>query len=158
GLVRSLRSRALLLLYAPSLLYLAIVTGLVWTGVYSGSHRYYYLALPAAALIASAGLDRLPRAITVGALAGAAVVAGLHVPVPNGLAADNRGLEAAGRAAAVVPGELLTDSPAAAYFSGKPPSQIFGSRVQPAERAQAVDRLRSRRVGPVVLEEVSYYR
>ena len=148
----------MVLLYAPSLLYLAVVTGLVWSGVYSGSHRYYYLALPAAALLAAAGLDRLPRALAVGALAGAAVVAGLYVPVLNGFAADNLGLEAAGRAAGVVPGELLTDSPAAAYFSGKPPSQVFGSRVLPANRARALEALRSKRVGPVVLEDVSYYR
>jgi hypothetical protein len=158
GLVRSLRSRALMFLYAPSLLYLGAVTGLVWMGVYSGSHRYYYLALPAAALLAATGLDRLPRAVSVGALAAAAVVAGLYVPVLNGLAADNRGLVTAGRAAGVVPGQLLTDSPAAAYFSGKPPSQIFGSRELPLDRARALDELRSRRVGPVVLEDVSYYR
>jgi hypothetical protein len=158
GLARALRSRALVLLHAPSFLYLVAVTGLVWMGVYAGSHRYYYLALPAAALLAAAGLDPLPRLISVGAVAGAAVAAGLYLPVLAGLAADNRGLQAAGQAASMVPGQLLTDSPAAAYYSHKPPSQIFGSGRLPLDRAQAVSDLRSRRVGPVVLEDVSYYR
>ena len=158
GLVRSLRSRALVLLHAPSFLYLVAVTGLVWMGVYSGSHRYYSLALPAAALLAAAGLDPLPRLMSVGAVAGAAVAAGLYLPVLTGLAADNRGLRAAGQAASVVPGELLTDSPAAAYFSHKPPSQIFGSGRLPLDRSEALAALRSKRVGPVVLEDVSYYR
>jgi cellulose synthase/poly-beta-1,6-N-acetylglucosamine synthase-like glycosyltransferase len=158
GLARSLRSRATVLLYAPSLLYLAVVSGLVWMGIYSGSHRYYYLVLPAAALLAAAGLDRLPRLVSVGAVAGAVVVAGLYVPVLTGFAADNRGLQTAGRAAGLVPGELLTDSPTAAYYSGKAPSQIFGSRELPVDRARAVQDLRARGVGPVVLEDISYYR
>jgi cellulose synthase/poly-beta-1,6-N-acetylglucosamine synthase-like glycosyltransferase len=158
GLARSLRSRAVVLLYAPSAAYLGVVTALVWTGAYSGSHRYYYLALPAAALLAAAGLDRLPRLASVAAVGLGAAVVGLYIPVLVGLAADNRGLVAAGQAAAVVPGELLTDSPAAAYYSGKPPSQIFGSRELPADRSQAVDEVRARGVGPVVLEGISYYR
>jgi hypothetical protein len=80
------------------------------------------------------------------------------VPVLTGLAADNGGVQAAGVAAGLVPGRLLTDSPSAAYFSGKPPSQVFGSRELPLDRAQAVSELRARGVGPVVLEDVSYYR
>src|SRR5439155_19643601 len=71
---------------------------------------------------------------------------------------ENRGVVAAGEAAGPVPGELLTDSHAAAYFSRKPPSQIFGSGRLPDDRALAIGELRAKRVGPVVLEDISYYR
>jgi len=80
------------------------------------------------------------------------------VPVLNGLAADNRGLVAAGESASVLPGALLTDSPVAAYWSHKPPSQIYGSRVLPGDRQAAVAWLRSRGVGGLVLEDIDYYR
>ena len=158
GLLRALRGRLLTMVALPSLLYLALVTGLVLAGVYTGSHRYYYPALPGLALAAAAAVDRarLPVALVP---AGAAVaVAAAFIPVLNGLAADNRGLVAAGASARVLPGALLTDSPVAAYWSGKPPSQIYGSRVLPADRAGALSWMRSRGVGGLVLEDIDYYR
>jgi hypothetical protein len=85
-------------------------------------------------------------------------VAAAFVPVLSGLAADNRGLVAAGASASVLPGALLTDSPAAAYWSHKPPSEIYGSRVLPANRSAAVEWMRSRDVGGLVLENIDYYR
>jgi hypothetical protein len=80
------------------------------------------------------------------------------VPVLNGLAADNRGLVAAGTNAGVLPGALLTDSPAAAYWSHKPPAEIYGSRVLPPDRDEALSWMRSRGVGGLVLEDIDYYR
>jgi hypothetical protein len=57
-----------------------------------------------------------------------------------------------------MPGALLTDSPVAAYWSHKAPSQIYGSRVLPAGRQAAVTWMESRGVGGVVLENIDYYR
>ncbi|HEY4028423.1 MAG TPA: glycosyltransferase [Candidatus Dormibacteraeota bacterium] len=158
GLVKVLRGRLLTLVALPSLLYLALVAVLVFAGVYTGSHRYYYPALPGLALAAAAAVDRvrLPSALIP---AGAAVaVTAAFIPVLTGLAADNRGLIAAGTNASAVPGALLTDSPAAAYWSHKPPSQIYGSRVLPANRDAALGWMQSRNVGGLVLENIDYYR
>lgn len=162
GLAASLRGRdsdrVLLLVAWPSLLYLALVTALVVAGVYSGSHRYYYPALPGLVLAAAAAAERLrmPAALVpVGAAVGVAVA---FVPVLTGLSADNRGLRAAGDSAAALPGGLLTDSPAAAFWSHKPPAEIYGSRVLPADRAGALSWMQSRGVGGLVLEDVDYYR
>jgi hypothetical protein len=52
----------------------------------------------------------------------------------------------------------LTDSPAAAYWSHKPPAQIYGSRVLPSDRSSALEWMRSRGVGGLVLENIEYYR
>ena len=86
------------------------------------------------------------------------VLAAGFLPVFAGFAAGNAGLVAAGRVAADQPGVLITDSPVAAYESGKAPSEIFGSQVLPANRDQAVLWLRDHRVGSLVLEDISYYR
>jgi len=110
------------------------------------------------ALLAAAALDRHPvvvRVLTVGATALLAVA---FVPVFSSFAADNAGLVAAGRASSGSPGMLLTDSPVAAYYSGKKPSEITGSRVLPVDRAQALEWMRTHRVGTLVLEDISYYR
>ncbi|HKF77909.1 MAG TPA: glycosyltransferase [Candidatus Dormibacteraeota bacterium] len=155
---RSAADRPVVTVALPSLLYLAAVTGLVVLGVYTGSHRYYYPALPGLALAAAAAVDRLraPYALLPGAASVAVAVA--FIPVLNGLAADNRGLRAAGDSAAILPGALLTDSPAAAYWSHKPPAEIYGSRALPADRAAAVGWMQARDVGGVVLEDIDYYR
>jgi hypothetical protein len=145
-------------LHLPSLLYLGSVTGLVTAGVYSGSHRYYYPALPALALLAAAALDRYAGPVALAATASAALVTIAFVPVFGGVAADNRGLVAAGRAASSLPGALLTDSPVAAYWSHKPPTAIYGSRQLPPDPAQASAWLRARQVGGVVSEDIDYYR
>jgi hypothetical protein len=164
GLARAWRGRdpLLRLLYLPSLGYLAVVVGLLWNGDYSGSQRYYLPLLPALALLAARALEpgwRPARAaLAAGAVGAAAAVTALYVPVLQGLAADNRGLVAAGRAAAALPGALLTDSPTAAYWSHKPPAEIHGSRELPEGRASALDWLRRRGVGALVLEDVDYYR
>jgi cellulose synthase/poly-beta-1,6-N-acetylglucosamine synthase-like glycosyltransferase len=158
GFARALRGRPLTLVALPSLLYLLLVAGLVFAGVYSGSDRYYYPALPGLALAAAAAVDRarLPVALLPGIAA--AVVAVAFIPVLNGLAADNRGLVAAGTSAGLLPGALLTDSPAAAYWSHKPPSQIYGSEVLPSDRTAAVGWMRTHGVGGLVLENIDYYR
>ena len=155
---RQAADRSLLLVAWPSLLYLGLVTALVVAGVYSGSHRYYYPALPGLVLAAAAATDRLrmPRALVP--VAAAVVVAAAFVPVLNGLAADNRGLKAAGTNASGLPGGLLTDSPAAAYWSHKPPSEVYGSRVLPGGENAAADWLRSHDIGGLVLENIDYYR
>jgi cellulose synthase/poly-beta-1,6-N-acetylglucosamine synthase-like glycosyltransferase len=158
GFLRSLRGRPLTLLALPSLLYLLLVTGLVIAGVYSGSHRYYYPALPGLALAAAAAVDRVRLPLALLPAGAAAVVAVAFIPVLNGLAADNRGLVAAGTSASALPGALLTDSPAAAYWSHKPPSQIYGSEALPPDRPDAVAWMRSHSVGGLVLENIDYYR
>lgn len=163
GLAAALRSRravdrSLLLVAWPSLLYLALVTALVVSGVYSGSHRYYYLALPGLALAAAAAADRLRMPSALVPVGAAAVVAAAFVPVLNGLAADNRGLRSAGDSAAALPGALLTDSPTAAFWSRKPPAAIYGSRVLPSGESAAVSWLQSHAVGGLVLEDIDYYR
>jgi cellulose synthase/poly-beta-1,6-N-acetylglucosamine synthase-like glycosyltransferase len=143
--------------YVPSAVYLAAVFALVAAGAYTGSHRYLYLALPAAALLAAAALDRYTVVIRTTTLAAAAMLALAFVPVFGAFAADNSGLVAAGRAAAGTRGGLITDSPVAAYYSGKAPSQIAGSQVLPADRAQAVAWMRAHHFGAIVVEGISYY-
>jgi len=144
--------------YVPAAVYLATVFGLVAIGAYSGSHRYLYPALPAMALLAAAALDKyagVVRVLTVGATA---LLALAFLPVFTSFASDNAGLVAAGRASSGSPGMLLTDSPVAAYYSGKHPSDITGSGVLPLDRAQALDWLRAHQVNTLVLEDISYYR
>jgi GT2 family glycosyltransferase len=158
GLAKMLRGRLLTLVALPSLLYLGLVTLLVLAGAYSGSHRYYYPALPGLALAAAAAVDRVRLPLALVPAGVAVAVAAAFVPVLNGLAADNRGLVAAGASASGIHGALLTDSPAAAYWSHKPPSQIYGSRVLPADRQSALTWMRSRDVGGLVLENIDYYR
>jgi hypothetical protein len=161
GLASSLRravDRRLLLIGLPSLLYLGLVTALVFAGVYTGSHRYYYPALPGLALLAAGAAGRLRMPFALVPVVAAIAVAVGFVPVLNGLAGDNRGLRAAGFDARAMPGALLTDSPAAAYFSHKPPSEIYGSRVLPADRTAALAWMQGRSVDGVVVENIDYYR
>jgi cellulose synthase/poly-beta-1,6-N-acetylglucosamine synthase-like glycosyltransferase len=146
------------LVVLPGLLYLGAVTVLVFAGIYSGSHRYYYLALPALALLAAAGLDRHPKHLGVLAAAAAGLVTLAFLPVMAGFSAIDRGLMEAGKAAAGQPGGLLTDSPVAAYYSGKQPDRIFGSHDLPADSVIATGWLHDRMVGAVVTEDISYYR
>jgi len=155
---RSGGDRSLLLVAWPSLLYLGLVTALVVTGVYSGSHRYYYPALPGLVLAAAAAADRLRLPAPLVPVGAAVVVAAAFVPVLNGLAADNRGLQSAGDSARALSGGLLTDSPTAAFWSHKPPSAIYGSRVLPGGESAAVGWLKSHKVGGLVLEDIDYYR
>ena len=146
------------LVILPGLLYLGVVTALVFAGIYSGSHRYYYLALPGLALLAAAGLDRHPAHLGVAASAAAGLATLAFLPVLAGFSAIDRGLVAAGTAAAGQPGALLTDSPVAAFYSGKQPDRIFGSRDLPAGQLAATDWLHQRMVGTVVTEDIGYYR
>jgi cellulose synthase/poly-beta-1,6-N-acetylglucosamine synthase-like glycosyltransferase len=156
--LRSESAQRLRLLVLPGLLYLGVVTLLVSAGIYSGSHRYYYLALPGLALLAAAGLDRHPRLLGAGAAVGAGLVAVAFLPVLAGFSAIDRGLVAAGRAAGTQPGALLTDSPVAAYYSGKSPAQIYGSQDLPSDPVLAVGWLHDRMVSTVVSEDIGYYR
>jgi hypothetical protein len=64
---------------------------------------------------------------------------------------------AAGRSSAGTQGMLLTDSPVAAYYSGKQPAQITGSQAMPFDRAQALMWMHSHRVSTLVVEDISYY-
>lgn len=146
------------LLVLPGLLYLGVLTLLVYAGVYSGSHRYYYLALPGLALLAAAGLERHPRPLGAAAAAAAGLVTIAYLPVLAGLGSIDRGLAAAGRAAGAQPGGLLTDSPVAAFYSGKPPAEIHGSRDLPSDPALATAWLRDHMVSTVVSEDIGYYR
>ena len=145
-------------LYAPAVVYLAAVFGLVGAGVYSGSHRYLYPALPAIALLAAGALDRYVGVVRLATVATAVLTAVAFVPVFSAFAAQDSGLTAAGRAASCGAGSLLTDSPVAAYYSGKLPSDITGSQPLPGDRAQALDWLRSHQVATLVVEDISYYR
>src|SRR5207247_950412 len=72
--------------------------------------------------------------------------------------AENAGLVAAGQATAGGRGMLLTDSPVAAYYSGRSPSEISGSQAMPLDSSEAVDWMRSHHVTAVVVENISYYR
>jgi hypothetical protein len=146
------------LVILPGFVYLGVVTALVFAGIYSGSHRYYYLALPALALLAAAGLDRHPVHLGVLGAAAAGLVTLAFLPVLAGFSAIDRGLVAAGQAAAGQPGGLLTDSPVAAFYSGKQPDRIFGSRALPDGQLAATDWLQQRMVGAVVTEDIPYYR
>ena len=161
GAVTAIRRHAAPLwrfVYVPAAVYLAAVFGLVALGVYSGSHRYLYPALPAMALLAAAALDRHARVVRLLAVGASAMLAVAFLPVFAGFAADNAGLVAAGRASSGSPGMVLTDSPVAAYYSGKEPSQITGSRVLPLDRTEALDWMRSHQVNALVVEDISYYR
>ena len=146
------------LVVIPGFLYLGIVTVLVYAGIYSGSHRYYYLALPALALLAAAGLDRHPASLGVAAAAAAGLVTVAFLPLLASFSAIDRGLVAAGRTAAAQPGALLTDSPVAAFYSLKTPDRIYGSRDLPADSLAAIGLLHRRMVGTVVTENIGYYR
>jgi cellulose synthase/poly-beta-1,6-N-acetylglucosamine synthase-like glycosyltransferase len=165
GLIATVRNhasamerRALRYVYLPAVAYLAAVVGLVAIGAYTGSHRYLYPALPALALLAAAALDRHSTAVRVVAVAAGGLLAVAFIPVFAGFAATNAGLVAAGRAASGSPGVLVTDSPAAAFYSGKPPRDLAGSQHLPAGRAQAIAWLRANGVTVLVLENISYYR
>ncbi len=144
-------------IYAPAIVYLLAVFGLVAAGAYTGSHRYLYPALPALALLAAGALDRHAAVFRLVAVAATGLVAIAFIPVFASFAADNMGLEAAGRAAAGS-GVLLTDSPVVAFYSGRKPVDIVGSRQLPLERARAIDWMQTKGVTDVVLENISYYR
>jgi hypothetical protein len=75
-----------------------------------------------------------------------------------GFASANAGLIASGRAAGGQPGVLMTDSPVAAFYSGKMPSDITGSQDLPAERDQAIGWMHAHGVTELILENISYYR
>jgi hypothetical protein len=165
GLVAALRRAgrpgeraALRFLHVPATVYLAAVLGLVTVGAYSGSHRYLYPALPALALLAASALDRHLVVVRAAAVAAGGLLAVAFVPVFASFASDNAGLVAAGRAASGSSGVLVTDSPVAAFYSGKVPSEVVGSQSLPAERAQAFAWLRTNGVTALVLENISYYR
>jgi hypothetical protein len=152
------RERATLrFLHVPALVYLAAVFGLVATGVYTGSHRYLYPALPALALLAAAALDRRLGVVRLATVAASGLLAVAFLPVFLGFAANNAGLVAAGKAAGGS-GVLVTDSPVAAFYSGKPPSALAGSRNLPADREQAIAWLHANGVTELVFENISYYR
>lgn len=161
GAIRTVRGRVTPLwrfVYVPATLYLAAVFALVAMGTYTGSHRYLYPALPAMALLAAAALDRYAAPIRVAAVAASALLAVAFLPVFAGFADRNDGLVAAGQAASKRAGMLLTDSPAVAYYSGKPPSQITGSQALPDDPAAAIAWMRAHGVTTLVLEDISYYR
>lgn len=165
GLVAALRKHGsptdratLRFLHVPAIVYLAAVFALVTVGAYSGSHRYLYPALPSLALLAAAALERHGAALRVVAVAAGGLLAVAFLPVFAGFAADNVGLIAAGRAASGSPGVLITDSPVAAFYSGKPPSDIAGSQNLPADRTAAIAWMRTHGVTELVLENISYYR
>ena len=143
--------------YVPAAVYLAAVFGLVVAGDYTGSHRYLYPALPAAALLAAAALDRYAPPVRLGAIAAATMLAVAFLPVFSGFGDANAGLVAAGLAARGTPGALLTDSPVAAYYSGKAPALVFGSQSLPHSRADAIAWLGAHGVTALVLEDISYY-
>jgi cellulose synthase/poly-beta-1,6-N-acetylglucosamine synthase-like glycosyltransferase len=156
--VRHQPARTWTFLYMPAFAYLAVVFGLVVTGVYTGSHRYLYPALPALALLAASALDRQPGFARLGAVAASGGLAIAFLPVFFGFGNQDAGLVAAGRAAATSPGTLLTDSPVAAYYSGKSPSLITGSLPLPDGQTAALGWLRDHGVTALVLEDISYYR
>jgi glycosyl transferase family 2 len=145
-------------LHVPALIYFAAVVWLVGVGAYTGSHRYLYPALPALALLAASALDRNIKVIRTVTVAASALLTIAFLPVFAGFAAGNGGLVAAGKAATGSPGVLVTDSPVAAYFSHKQPSDIAGSQNLPADRTDAVAWLHANRVSELVLEGISYYR
>ena len=162
GAVAEMRSREgrsrIRLLHLPAALYLTAVVVLVLAGFYSGSHRYLYLAVPSLALLSAAAVDRLAAPAGMILIAAAGLLAIAYVPVINGLGEENRGLVAAGDATRAYGGVLLTDSPVAAYASGRRPSQIVGSRALPGDYDGAVSWLRDRHVSSLVLEDIDYYR
>jgi len=160
GLVIAARNPtpALRFVHAPALIYFAAVVVLVAAGVYTGSHRYLYPALPSLALLAASALDRQRTVVRLATAASGALLAVAFLPVFANFAAGNNGLIAAGRAASGDPGALVTDSPVAAYYSGKSPTQITGSQSIPLDRDLALLWLRSHGVSSVIVEDISYYR
>src|SRR2546425_1279852 len=165
GLVSAVRRRepaggraALRFLHVPALVYLSAVFGLVAVGVYSGSHRYLYPALPSLALLAAAALDRHPAFARIGAAAAGALLAVAFLPVFAGFASGNDGLVAAGKVASNSRGMLVTDSPAVAFYSHRNPTDISGSQILPAGREQAIAWMKRHGVTTIVLEGISYYR
>jgi cellulose synthase/poly-beta-1,6-N-acetylglucosamine synthase-like glycosyltransferase len=159
GLVLAFRhpDATLRFVHLPALAYLAAVVVLVAAGMYSGSHRYLYPALPSLALLAAAALDRQPAVARLAAAVGGGLLAIAFIPVFASFAASNDGLIAAGRAASGSPGTLVTDSPVAAYYSHKPPDQITGSQSMPLDRDGALQWIRARGVTELILENISYY-
>ena len=145
------------LLHLPSLGYLAAVTVLVAAGAYTGSHRYYYLALPSLALLAAAALAGR-RLGSLLAVATAGLITLAYLPVFASFAAANTGLAAAGAAAGATPGRLLTDSPVAAFASRKYPAQISGSAALPRQPGAALGWLRQGGYTALVVESIDYYR
>ena len=85
------------------------------------------------------------------------MIAVAFLPVFTGFGDANGGLIAAGLAARGTPGAILTDSPVAAYYSGKAPDQVFGSQSLPHGRADAIVWLRAHGVTSLVVEDISYY-
>ncbi|HEV2217726.1 MAG TPA: glycosyltransferase [Candidatus Dormibacteraeota bacterium] len=160
GLVMAIRARdrAVRLVYTPAIAYLAVVVVLVAAGTYTGSHRYLYPALPSLALLAAAALDRQPAVTRLATAAAGGLLAMAFIPVFAGFAAANNGLIAAGTAVRGSPGALVTDSPVAAYYSGKQPADIVGSQAMPLDRDLALRWLRARGVSELVVENISYYR
>ncbi|MDQ2923502.1 MAG: glycosyltransferase [Candidatus Dormibacteraeota bacterium] len=150
--------RTLRFVHVPALAYLAVVFGLVAVGAYTGSHRYLYPALPALALLAAAALDRHLSVVRLTAVAASGLLAVAFLPVFLGFAANNAGLIAAGKAASEGHGVLMTDSPVAAYYSGRLPINLAGSQNLPLDRTQAIAWMRTHRVTELVLEDISYYR
>ncbi|MEP6751347.1 MAG: cellulose synthase family protein [Candidatus Dormiibacterota bacterium] len=150
--------RAIRFVHIPALVYLAAVAGLVTFGVYTGSHRYLYPALPSLALLAAGALDRHATALRLAAVSAGGLLTIGFVPVFAGFANDNAGLVAAGRAASAMGGLLVTDSPVAAFYSGKPLADLVGSQNLPASRTQAIAWMAGHRVTEVVVEGISYYR
>ena len=142
----------------PALAYLATVFGLVAVGAYTRSHRYIYPALPALALLAAAVLDRHPSITRLSAIAASGLLVVAFLPVFASFANANAGLIAAGRVASRQPGLLVTDSPVAAFYSGKAPIEITGSQALPPDRNQAIAWMRVHGVNPLVVEDISYYR
>ena len=145
-------------LYVPALAYLTAVVGLVTIGAYTGSHRYLYPALPALALLAAGALERISAPLRLAAVSAGGLLAIGFMPVFAGFSSDNSGLIAVGRAASGTPGVLLTDSPVAAFYSGKSPSELTGSQNLPPDRNEAIAWLRANKVTELVLENISYYR
>jgi len=92
------------------------------------------------------------------ALAPFGLLAVAYVPVFQSFAGANQGLLAAGAATQRVPGRLLTDSPAAAFASRKPPSQISGSQALPAQPDSALAWLEGGGYTTLVVERIDYYR
>ncbi len=165
GLVAALRRPAIVggpatlrFLHVPSAVYIGAVFALVAVGAYTGSHRYLYPALPALALSAAAVLDRQASPARLVASAASAALAIGFIPVFAGFASANSGLIAAGRAVAGDEGMLITDSPVAAYYSGKMPAEIAGSQALPIGQTQAVEWMSAHGVTDLVLEDISYYR
>ena len=164
GLIAVIRKRGqaeratLAFLHVPALVYLAAVAGLVTFGAYTGSHRYLYPALPSLALLAASALDRHATALRLVAVSAGALLAIGFIPVFAGFATDNAGLVAAGKAASGIPGVLVTDSPVAAFYSSKPPSELVGSQSLPPDPVEAIRWMRANGVTELVLEDIGYYR